>query len=182
MEWGWLTPENVNKCLEEEMASFRFTGSREERNIGVEVFSIEKLEKEATVPGEHPNVRLLVARMEEALKREDYSAVLHSSASVFETLAKDIVGIPEVQDQTLGSFFDRYKKYSQLPESILSKIRAVYSERNKTPLAGHGSTQSPSLTKEEAVTLSEVTKAYVRIEYILQSKNVRPSNVNPNVK
>lgn len=168
MERGWLTPNIVNNALKKEGTSFRFTGSIQNRNIGVVVLPIDKLEKEAAPPNEHQNVRILVARMETALETDDYSAVLHSSASIFETLAKDIVGIPSVQDQTLASFFERYKKDSQLPEEILNKILTVYIERNKMPLAGHGSIQTPKITKEEAIILSEQTKSYVRMEYRLQ--------------
>lgn len=120
----------------------------------------------------HPNIQILFNRMDDALKRDDYSGVLHSSASIFETLAKEVVGIPTVQDQTLKSFFDRYRKDSTLPDEILDYILSVYESRNKTPLAGHGSTSSPSMTKNEALTLCEMTKAFVRIEYKLREKNI----------
>ena len=58
----------------------------------------------------HHNIRLLVSRMELQLRENDYAGVVHSSACIFETLAKDIVGLPSVQNQTLGGFFDRYAK------------------------------------------------------------------------
>ncbi len=115
----------------------------------------------------HPNIRTLIDRMSDALKRGDYSGVLHSSASIFETLAKDVVGVPTVQNQTLKSFFERYRKDSALPDKILDYILNVYESRNITPLAGHGSTQTPTISKEVAVALSEMTKAFVRIEYML---------------
>jgi hypothetical protein len=96
--------------------------------------------------------------------------LLHASASIFETMAKDVVDIQTVQDQTLKSFFDRYRKNSTLPDAILDYILAVYEARNVTPLAGHGSTQLPNLSREQAVTLTEMTKAFVRIEYRLRAK------------
>lgn len=52
----------------------------------------------------NPNIVTLFQRMDDALKRKDYAGVLHSSASIFETLAKEGVGI-SVQNQTLKSFF-----------------------------------------------------------------------------
>jgi hypothetical protein len=112
--------------------------------------------------------------MASSLENSDFAAVLHSSASIFETLAKDVVGIPSVQDQTLAGFFERYKKDSQLPAELQEKILNTYKSRNSTPLAGHGSTQAPSISKEEAVTLCELTKAFVRIEYRLltETENV----------
>ena len=164
----WLVVNELNKLLGLEGASFRFHNDFGE--LRVEVFSLEKLEEDAPSNKEHLNVRLLVKRMATALENSDYSAVLHASANIFETLAKDIVGTPGVQNQTLGSFFSRYQKDSKLPADLQAKVIAVYEARNKTPLAGHGSTQIPSINLQEAVTLAELTKAFVRIEYALQTK------------
>lgn len=116
----------------------------------------------------HPNIRLLISRMNDALKRLDYSGVLHASASIFETLAKDIVGIASIQDQTLKSFFDRYRKDSGLPDAVLDYILGIYDSRNVTPLAEHGSIQTPPLSRQEAICLCEMTKAFVNMEYTLR--------------
>lgn len=116
----------------------------------------------------HPNIHILISRMHDALNREDYSGVLHASASIFETLAKDIIGIPSVQDQTLKSFFNRYRKDSGLPNAVLDYILAIYDSRNVTPLAGHGSIQTPIISRQEAISLCEMTKAFVKIEYKLR--------------
>jgi hypothetical protein len=121
------------------------------------------------IAGVHANITTLVERMESDLDRDDYAGVLHCSASIFETMAKDIVGIPAVQNQTLKSFFDRYRKDSALPQEILDYILAIYESRSKMPLAGHGSTQTPSINKQDATAVAEITKAFVRIEYKLQS-------------
>jgi hypothetical protein len=129
---------------------------------------LSRPESKVDTYGEHPNITVLMKRMDDALARGDYAGVLHSSASVFETMAKDIVGIPTVQDQTLKGFFDRYRKDSALPTEILDYILAVYDRRNVTPLAGHGSTQTPNMRKEDAITLAEMTRAFVRIEYGLR--------------
>jgi len=118
----------------------------------------------------HPNVAVLIGRMDDDLARDDYAGVLHASASIFETMAKDVVGIPSVQKQTLKNFFDRYRKDSTLPSQILDYILAVYEARNVTPLAGHGSTQMPNLSKEAAITIDEMTKAFVKIEYKLRQR------------
>lgn len=164
----WLSASVINQLLEREGSSFRYHNDYD--TVDVEVFSIEKLEEDTPSPEEHPNIRLLVKRMTTALEQSDYSAVLHASANVFETLAKDIVGIPSVQNKTLASFFAQYQSDSQLPPELQAKILAVYKARNTTPLAGHGSTQAPSITATDAVTLVELTKAFVRIEYTLQSQ------------
>lgn len=114
------------------------------------------------------NIEFLVKRMNSAFQRRDYPGVLHASASIFETLAKDIVDEPSVQEKSLGSFFDLYARESALPEAILLYIRDVFRLRNKTPLAGHGNVQAPEITREAAIVLSEMTKAIVQIEYTLQ--------------
>lgn len=123
------------------------------------------------VVGVHVNIHTLIDRMDSDLERGDYASVLHSSASIFETMAKDIVGIPAVQNQTLKSFFDRYRNDSTLPEQILDYIISIYQDRNTEPLSGHGSIQIPTITKQEATVLAEMTKAFVNIEYKLN----RPS-------
>jgi hypothetical protein len=130
----------------------------------------ESLGSQLDTSVEHPNIRVLIDRMDDAAARDDRAGVLHASASVFETMAKDVVDIQTVQDQTLKSFFERYRKDSTLPDAILDYILAVYEARNVTPLAGHGSTQMPNLSREEAITLAEMTKAFVRIEYRLRAK------------
>jgi len=116
----------------------------------------------------HPNIVTLLQRMDDALKRKDYAGVLHSSASIFETLAKEVVGISSVQNQTLKSFFERYRKDSGLPNEVLNYILSVYDSRSSVPLAGHGHTAIPEISFETAIILSEMTKAFVSIEYKLK--------------
>ncbi len=72
------------------------------------------------------------------------------------------------KNQTLKSFFDRYRKDSNLPTEVLNYILSVYDSRSSVPLAGHGHTATPEISHETAVTLSEITKAFVSIEYKLK--------------
>jgi len=111
-----------------------------------------------------PNVRTLVARLDRELAAGDHSAVLHCSAVIFETVAKDVVGLPTIANQTLGSFFDRYRADSSLPEPILDYILAVYQRRNTEPLAGHGQVDEPTISKSEAELLTVLTKAFITYE------------------
>lgn len=158
---GYLKTDFLNEALKKEHASFRFRWNND--NLEIEVFNLEEIE-EADISTEHPNIRLLVSRMDSSLEADDYSGVLHSSASVFETMAKDVVGIPTIQDKTLKSFFERYKLDSKLPEPILEFILDTYDKRNVTPLAGHGSLEEPDIDKKQAIILSELTKTIIRIE------------------
>jgi hypothetical protein len=158
---GYFDIDFLNVSLKKERASFRFR--KNDQKLEVEVFKLDEIE-EADISEEHPNIRLLVSRMDNFLENEDYSGVLHSSASIFETMAKDVVGIPTVQDKTLKSFFERYKLDSNLPEPILDYILDTYNKRNVTPLAGHGSLKEPNINKEQSIILSEMTKTIVRIE------------------
>ena len=164
IEDEWFTIDEVNGLLERDGASFHY--QQQGDRLIVRVLPIERLEDE--VPGaEHPNIRLLVKRMDDALANEDFSQVLHASATIFETMAKDIIPLPGVQNQSLGSFFERYRKDSLLPAEILDYILAIYNSRSTTPLAGHGSTEPPNIGMDVAVVLAEMTKAFVRIEYTL---------------
>jgi len=161
-----LTAKEINDILELENASFRFKSEP----IGIEVYPISDLEGEEQDDKSHPNIRLLIDRMEKAYSNDDYTLVLHTSSNIFETMAKDIIGIATIQDQTLKSFFDRYRNDSSLKPEILDYILSVYESRGSEPLAGHGSTQQPTITKEEAITLKEMTKAFVKIEYELNAE------------
>ena len=116
----------------------------------------------------HSNISLLIDRMDNAFSRGDYAAVLHASASIFETMAKDVVNTPNIHNQTLAAFFSRYRQDSKLPPQVLDFILEVYKSRNTTPLAGHGSLQSPTTTREEALSLCRMTKTAVKTEYELR--------------
>lgn len=166
INYDYFKVDFLNDALKKEGASFRFNKPRGNK-VEVNISSIEEIEK-ASVSGEHINIRTLVARMDTSYERVDYSNVLHSSASIFETMAKEIIGIATIQDKTLKSFFDRYRVDSKLPSEVLDYILATYDKRNITALAGHGSLTIPSITKEEAIILIEMTKAFVRIEYRIQ--------------
>lgn len=165
LDEDWYSVEQLNEILEREGAAFRF--SLKHGNIKVEVLPIAEL-IDSPHESEHPNITVLVARMDSALENEDFAGVLHASASIFETLAKEIVGLPSVGNQTLKAFFERYKKDSYLPGELQNKIIKIYEMRNKTPLAGHGSTEEPQIDNTQAITLSEMTKAFIKIEYKLR--------------
>ncbi|GGE76080.1 hypothetical protein [Priestia taiwanensis] len=152
----------VNEILIEDGTSIFFEAENY-NNVKVYITPVEEIE-DVNDSEEHPNIRKLVKRMDNVLADRDYSAVLHTSATIFETLAKDVVGLAAIENQTLGGFFDRYRKNSSLPEPILDYIIEIYRKRNKEPLAGHGSTQLPNIEAEEAIMLAEMTKTFVRIE------------------
>ncbi len=167
IEEDYFSVKVINELLEREGASFHFDGALEDK-ISVVVTSLENLSTEQEDQG-HPNIRVLIRRMDDALQRTDVAGVILTSASIFETLAKDIVGIASIQDQTLKSFFARYRRDSSLPDEILDYVLRIYDARSTTPLAGHGSTQTPEISKEQAIVLSEMTKAFVKIEYRLST-------------
>ena len=108
--------------------------------------------------------------MERAFEDKDYPLVLHSSSNIFETMAKDIINISTIQDETLKGFFNRYRKDSKLNSEILDYILSIYESRGSEPLAGHGSTKEPEIKIDDAIVLKELTKAFVKIEYELKVK------------
>lgn len=167
---GFFSTVVLNQLFEQEGLSFRIRNNNE-GHILVKVFPIEMLESKFQ-EGEHPNIIVLVKRMDEALKYAldtgDYPPVISASASIFETMAKDIINSASIQDESLGGFFEKYRKNSRLPKEILDYILSIYNERSITPLAAHGSTQTPpEISKEQLVTLVEMTKAFIKTEYKL---------------
>jgi hypothetical protein len=169
----------VNDVLARYGCSFSFEEVDSVRDnkttVKVKVLPVESI-AEVDLNSDHPNVRRLVARMDRSLKDNDFAGLLHASASVFETLAKDIMDNPNVNTQTLASFFDGYRKKSLLPEPVLDYMLLVYKERNVVPLAGHGSLTAPSISAEQAVALCELTKTIVRIERKLGEQAIAPKS------
>lgn len=168
---GWLDAESVTDILHEHGCGISFRQNFPDEDVRVGVSTVEEIEAEEE-DAEIPNIRLLVKRMDRAIEDNDNPGVLHASACIFETLAKDVIANANIENQTLASFFDRYRKDSGLPEPVLDHILAVYKRRNTEPLAGHGQTQPPAITREEAVVLCEVTKAFVRIERQLANEDI----------
>lgn len=115
----------VNEILNEEGCSVSFHKADYNSPVKVNVLEIDKLEE--AVQDDHPNIRLLVKRMDIALSNDDYSAVLHASASVLETLAKLVVGRSTVESKPLGSFFERYRKDSSLPSPLIDYVLEITS-------------------------------------------------------
>lgn len=173
LQRGMLDRKTVNGILKIYNCGFRFKDVGGTDGVDIEV-SIQNEESipEPDLSKDHPNVRRLIVRMDAALAAQDFAAVMHASASVFETLAKDVIQNPSVNDQTLASFFAGYRKKSLLPEPVLDYMLEVYKSRNTQPLAGHGSLSAPTVTPEEALSLAELTKAIVRMERALAQQKV----------
>ena len=162
---GILNDNEVNKILIDENLSFRFdiNETYDEGDVRVHVSGIDEIEVTED-EDEHPNIRILVSRMDSALERGDPGGVLHASASIFETLAKDVINIESIGNQTLASFFERYRRDSELPDPILDYILGIYKRRSTEALAGHGSREPTRISNQDAIILAEMTKAFVRIE------------------
>lgn len=113
----------------------------------------------------HSNVVVLIGRMENCLESNDPSGVLHAASNILETMAKDVLGDGKLTNQTLGSFIEKYKKESSLPEEIKNVVGSIYTLRNKMPLSGHGSTNEPTINMQDAIVIAAATKFVVEIEY-----------------
>lgn len=159
----------INSILEEDGLSFRFNIIGED--IIIKILSITDLEEEKP-SGIHQNIRYLINRMDNAYETGDYPLVVHTSGSIFETMAKDIIGLSSINNMSLGSFFERYKKDSRLPETFLEFIKSIYERRNTEPLAGHGSLSVPSVSQEQATIIREMTKAFIKIENVFRKENL----------
>ncbi|MER2266105.1 hypothetical protein [Methylobacterium oxalidis] len=178
LQQDMLPIARVNAILADDNVSVRFETRGDEDDIGVRLLAADELGEEEPEP-EHPNVRLLVERMEAAFEHRDYAGVLHASATVFETLAKLVFGDPTVETQSLGGFIAGYRKRSLLPETLLDFIQDTYNRRNREPLAGHGATRPPSVKAADAAVLVEMTKTCVRLERRLARPEIGDEEPSP---
>lgn len=113
----------------------------------------------------HSNVVVLIGRMEKCLESNDPSGVLHVASNILETMAKDVLGDEKLANQTLGSFIEKYKKESSLPNEVRNVVGAIYNLRNTMPLSGHGSTNEPNINMQDAIVIAAATKFVLEIEY-----------------
>ena len=166
IEAGPLNADEVNAILKADGCGIRFEGGGGEA-AGVILLDLADLQPGPIIVDEHINVRKLVDRMDRAMAAKDWPLVLHTAASIFETVAKDVVPNVNVQGQSLGGWFDLYRKYSRLAAPLLDTIQEIFTRRNVEPLAGHGSLADPSSTESEAIQVRELTLTFVRLERLL---------------
>ncbi|GHD04997.1 hypothetical protein GCM10007320_66490 [Pseudorhodoferax aquiterrae] len=107
----------------------------------------------------HPNVLTVLERMEHCLETDDPSGALHAASNALETLAKHLLDDRTVDEKPLGNFIDKYEKASQLPNEFKAVARQIYNVRNRTPLSGHGSTNAPSMTMQDAIVIAAATNS-----------------------
>jgi hypothetical protein len=100
LQSGLLDASDVNDILRSDNCSFSYQTRRLDEEVELIVSSPDEIE-DAGFESEHPNVRKLVARMDHALDAKDAPAVLHAAASIIETLAKDVLQNPGVENQSL---------------------------------------------------------------------------------
>lgn len=129
--------------------------------------TVDLIENEGAVefnPSSNPNVRQLVDRMDRSIQYEDYPNALSASASIIETISKELLSDKQVSDKPFGSYAEAYAKRTGLPEPVTGWMRQIYTRRNHEPLAGHGHTAPPTISEKEAVVIAEFTKAFIRVE------------------
>lgn len=181
---GALSDSDVNDILEADGCGIRF--NERDSEIEIELINVADLPDVDIAADEHPNVRRLFDRMDHAMQTEDWPLVLFTSASIFETVAKQVVPNPKVQDQSLGGWFSLYRKHSKLSAPLLDIVEDIFKRRNIEPLAGHGSARDPSATREEAVQVRELTYAFVRLERVLSGVSLEstpmPRNTAPSTE
>ena len=164
IENGMLVSASINEILKEDGVGVQFRLGGFDENVTVDILELSEIEEDSEDDTEHPNIRLLISRMTDAYDRADYPGVLHASASIFETLAKVVFNKQSVENATLGSIIAGYRNRSALPSVLLDFVEETYNRRNTEPLAGHGATQAPSISAEDAAVLVELTKTCVRLE------------------
>lgn len=164
-----LNHSEINHILESENCSFWYDYD-EEVVVKIKPFSENSQRRLAD---ETVNIRTMIDRMEKQLSGNDYPGVVHSSAVIFETLGKEVIGTEYVKNKTFGQIREDYKKMTNLPDPIFDYLNEIYKKRNNEPLAGHGSTDTSSMTREEAIVICEMTKAILLMERALNVSVIR---------
>jgi hypothetical protein len=167
-----LSLRYVNAILENDRSGIRLED--DDDTTTVSLIDVADLPDEPISPDDHVNVRKLFERMDRAMQDKDWSLVLHTAASIFETVAKQVVANPNIQNQSLGGWFGQYRKHSQLSTPLLDVMEDIFKRRNIEPLAGHGSVFDASITQEDAVQIRELTIAVVRLERTLATISQSP--------
>tara|TARA_R110000868_G_scaffold117600_10_gene312329 strand:+ start:361 stop:1230 length:870 start_codon:yes stop_codon:yes gene_type:complete len=170
IKYQYMDISEVNDLLEKGKLSFRYKSTSKSSSGLLAKFlktsEIEELLKDEGNESYHENVFVLFNRMDAAFKAKDFSLVLSQAASVFELVAKDVIDDTKYDGKTFHSLLKKYKEVSGLPEAAVDYMNKVYIERGRTPLAAHGSRLDvPKMNEKDALTLIEITKAFVRIEY-----------------
>ena len=163
---GYLDKDDVNALMDEFNIPVHFSSYCSDP-VSVEVFDLPKIEDGTQI--EHsPNIQELVARADRSIRDNDPSLALHTCATIYETLGKEVVSSPSIENQTFGSFIEGYRKESKLPNTFVDYMLEIYKRRNTEPNAGHGATKPVKVTIEEATVFTEVTKALIKAERLLQ--------------
>ncbi|MDC0610328.1 hypothetical protein OAP63_06300 [Vibrio sp.] len=118
----------------------------------------------------HPNIVLLVSRMDSCLDNNDWAGAIHAAGNILETMAKEIVNNPKVANETLGGFIAQFEKISNLPDEIKGAVLAIYKLRNTNPTSSHGSLEESQISQIDAIAIAVMTKAILEIEY--RAKNI----------
>jgi hypothetical protein len=165
VDQGALSIDDVNAVLTDDNVGARLTSDHE--GVTVELLDLADVPEAELEPDEHVNVRGLFERIDRAMQDKDWSLVVHTGASIFETVAKQVVSNPNVQSQSLGSWFSAYRKHSRLAAPLLDTAEEIFKRRNVEPLAGHGSINVPGVTEAEAIQIQVLSNAFVRLERLL---------------
>jgi hypothetical protein len=154
----FLSIQEVNDRLEQDDQFFQL----QKTNSGV---FVEILSQPIAVSGDkHPNIIASIKRMEILFGSHDYAGVLDASAVVIESHSKIQLSSPKLKDQTFGSYFQSYQNHSKLPQEITNYMLEIYKRRNVEPLASHGSSDPPTITRFDAHFILLFTKAIVQLE------------------
>lgn len=161
---------DVNQILNADGCGFRIY--LEDNDALIKILDVTELPDQPVGSAKYTNVRKLVERMDRAMQDKDWSLVLHTGASIFETLAKQVVPNPNVQNQSLGGWFSQYRNHSKLATPLLDVMEEIFKRRNIEPLAGHGSASDPSITQQEAIQIRELAVVLVRLERALTETTI----------
>jgi len=160
----YIEYEAINKIFTDNQVSITFEYNTYEETYSIHLFNDLFLDEEIPLQDtKSENVLQLIDRMNRSLENADYPAVLHASASVFETLAKATLDNDKLKNKTFSKLYTKFRAKTKLSDFYTEKMFEIYKKRGSEPLSGHGHTEKSTLRIEEAIEIAEFTKMIVRI-------------------
>jgi len=129
------------------------------------VKGLDRTNYDAPDPAWHAMVALLYERAVAMMRIEDYSGALHACGSMLEALVKEHIGTEEVASESLGTILRNHSSQIRLPQPVVDLMKQVFRWRNREPGAGHGHTELPSISRDEAIMVIEFVRAICQINY-----------------
>ncbi len=160
----------TNRQLEADGVGFQFVSDERVRSRSIQLRDVLELEELAkTQPQWQQNLRLLVRRMDVAAVAADVGATLRAGAAVWETAARELLGLSGARLEALRHFSERQRRVVELPPTIAGVLLDACDKGIVAPLAElEALAASTELTAAELSALVELIRGFASVAFGLK--------------